>query len=84
VRHSGLPQGWWGQDRCSPNRKSHEELAMHFPGFFSVEPQGQAVLQLGELTLALILSSLTLSGGSMSVLQTESMTWAALSLRYPQ
>lgn len=31
---------------------------MHFPDFFSVEPRGQAVVQLGELTLALILSSL--------------------------
>lgn len=31
---------------------------MSFPGFFSVEPQGQTMVQLGELTLALILSSL--------------------------
>jgi putative Mg2+ transporter-C (MgtC) family protein len=31
---------------------------MHFPDFFSAEPQGQALVQLGELSLALILSSL--------------------------
>jgi putative Mg2+ transporter-C (MgtC) family protein len=31
---------------------------MHLPGFFSAEPQGQTILQLGELTLALVLSSL--------------------------
>ncbi len=31
---------------------------MHLVDFFSVEPQGQSMLQLGELTLALVLSSL--------------------------
>jgi putative Mg2+ transporter-C (MgtC) family protein len=31
---------------------------MHFSDFFSAEPQGQTMLQLGELTLALVLSSL--------------------------
>jgi putative Mg2+ transporter-C (MgtC) family protein len=35
-----------------------KELTMSLPGFFSVEPQGQAMVQLAELTLALILSSL--------------------------
>src|SRR6202451_2846739 len=31
---------------------------MHFSDFFSIEPQGQTLAQLAELTLALVLSSL--------------------------